>query len=496
MYTASADFLTILKSNIRKFKWSGSIVTVGGTTYDFDTDPDSLDGKIVSGTITRGISSQELSIGTAYSNSMSIEVILPGVSRYELYGGTISINCSLDGALDVIPMGVYTISEANQSTDHISLKAYDNMVKFDAVNFSASLNNSIQSPYAWLSQACTACGVTLGNSSAQISAMPNGSRKTGFADSVSDAKTWRDVLSYITAFLAGYAYIGRDGYLYIGHYKSASDDTITANFRYSSNLSDFRTTYDGLYATYKNEGLQEYVSNTNSGGLVLNLGTNPFLQITNQTNRQEALQEIIDAWDGIYYVPYSSDLPMAPIYDPGDVLKFTGNQAGTYDLGAITEITYNIGGATPVKCAGSNPLLAAAQDRFTKTVEGLSSEYSNGQEMGSKSFWLIESHVIANNNIGNTKTLVAQINFDQKTDVQRMGFMFDCDGTLTDSAVVKIEITVDDAIAYTQEYTDRKLKGKRDFPANTGFRVTGKGSHVAKVYMTVTDSPLLWSELA
>ena len=150
----------------------------------------------------------------------------------------------------------------------------------------------------------------------------------------------------------------------------------------------------------------------------------------------------------------------------------------------------------PVKCTGDNPLLAEAQDRFTKTVEGLSSEYSNGQEMGSKSFWLIESHVIANNNIGNTKTLVAQINFDQKTDVQRMGFMFDCDGTLSDSAVVTIEITVDDEIAYTQEYTDRKLKGKRDFPANTGFRVTGKGSHTAKVYMTVTDSPLLWSELA
>lgn len=496
MYTASADFLTILKSNIRKFKWSGSIVTVGGATYDFDTDPDSLDGKIVSGTITRGISSQELSIGTAYSNSMSIEVILPGVSRYELYGGTISINCSLDGALDVIPMGVYTISEANQSTDHISLKAYDNMVKFDAVNFSASLNSSIQSPYAWLSQACTACGVTLGNSSAQISAMPNGSRKTGFADSVSDAKTWRDVLSYITAFLAGYAYIGRDGYLYIGHYKSASDDTITANFRYSSNLSDFRTTYDGLYATYKNEGLQEYVSNTNSGGLVLDLGTNPFLQITNQTNRREALQEIIDAWDGIYYVPYSSDLPMAPIYDPGDVLKFTGNQAGTYDLGAITEITYNIGGATPVKCAGSNPLLAAAQDRFTKTVEGLSSDYSTGQEIGTKNFWLLHTHTIANDNIGSTKTLVAQIEFEQKTDVQRMGFMFDCDGDLSASAVIKVEMTVDDEVVWTEEYTDRRLAGKIPFPHNMGQRITGKGTHIAKVYMTVTDSKLKWSELA
>lgn len=496
MYSASADFQTKIKSNTRHMKWSGTITTVGGSAYDFDDDPNTSDGKIISGSITRSISSQSLNVGTAYASTLSLEVVLSGVSRYELYGGVVDISCSIDGALDVIPMGIFTISEANQALDHITIKAYDNMVKFDAVNFSASLNNSIQSPYAWISQACTACGVTLGTTSAQIGALPNGHRTTGFADSVADAKTWRDVLSYITAYLGGYAYIGRDGYLYIGSYGSNSADTVHSNFRYTSNLSDFRTTYDGLYATYKNDGVQEYVSNTNSGGLVLDLGVNPFLQFSNQTNRQAALQEIIDSWDGVYYVPYSSDMPIVPTYDVGDVLTFVDNQADVHDLGAITEITYKIDGTMSVKCTGDNPLLAEAQDRFTKTVEGLSSEYSNGQEMGSKSFWLIESHVIANNNIGGTKTLVAQINFDQKTDVQRMGFMFDCDGTLTDSAVVKIEITVDDAIAYTQEYTDRKLKGKRDFPANTGFRVTGKGSHTAKVYMTVTDSPLLWSELA
>ena len=496
MYSASADFLTKIKSNTRHLKWSGTITTVGGSTYDFDDDPNTSDGKIISGSITRSISSQSLNVGTAYASTLSLEVILSGVSRYELYGGVVDISCSIDGALDVIPMGKFTISEANQTSDHITVKAYDNMVKFDSVNFIPTNYTSVQLPYLWLSQACTACGVTLGSTSAQISALPNGNRKTGYADCVTDVKTWRDVLSYITAYLGGYAYIGRDGYLYVGSYGSNSVDTVPSNFRYSSNLSDFRTTYDGLYASYKDGGLQEYVSNTNSGGLVLDLGVNPFLQFSNQTNRQAALQEIIDSWDGVYYVPYSSDMPLVPTYDVGDVLTFTDNQADVYDLGAITEITYSIGNPMSVKCTGDNPILAEAQDRFTKSIEGLSSEYSNGMETGSKSFWLIESHVIANNNIGNTKTLVAQINFDQKTDVQRMGFMFDCDGTLTDSAVVKIEITVDDAIAYTQEYTDRKLKGKRDFPANTGFRVTGKGSHTAKVYMTVTDSPLLWSELA
>ena len=140
--------------------------------------------------------------------------------------------------------------------------------------------------------------MTLGNTSAEILAMPNGNRKTGFADSVADVSTWRDVLGYLATYLGGFAYIGRDGKLYIGQYKSISSDTIPANFRFSSNLSDFRTTYDGLYATYKDGGLQEYVSNSNTGGVVLDIGINPFLQFSDDTNRQNALQEIIDAWKG------------------------------------------------------------------------------------------------------------------------------------------------------------------------------------------------------
>jgi len=496
MYSASADFNTKIKSNARRMKWSGTITTVGGVTYAFDTDKDSANGKIVSGSITRSISSQSLNVGTAYASTLSLEVILPAVSRYELYNGVVEIYCSIDGAADVIPMGIFTISEANQALDHITIKGYDNMTKFDAVSFSASLNNSIQSPYAWLSQMCTACGVTLGTTSAQIGALPNGRRMTGFADSVADAKTWRDVLSYITAYLGGYAYIGRDGYLYIGSYGSNSADTVHSNFRYTSNLSDFRTTYDGLYATYKNDGVQEYVSNSNTGGLVLDLGVNPFLQFLNQNNRLQALQEIIDSWDGVYYVPYSSDMPLIPTYDVGDVLTFVDNQADVYDLGAITEITYKIDGTMSVKCAGDNPLLAEAQDRFTKTVEGLSSEYSTGQEIGTKDFWLLHTDGSTPMTIGATKTQVAEIEFEQKTDVQRMGFMFTCDGDLSDTALIKVEITVDDELDYTFEVSHKYLLGRRHIPVTWGSRIRDKGVHTAKVYMTVTDSPLTWGELA
>jgi len=490
MYSASADFLTNIKSNTRKITWSGTITTQGGSVYSLDLE------NIVSGAITRSISSQSLNIGTAYASTISMEMILPGVSRYELYNGTIELVCKVEGALDEIPMGIFTISEAMQTADHITIKGYDDMIKFDDVPFSSSVHDAALTPFQWLTIMCEECGVTLGTTFAQIEAMPNGRRVTGFADSVADAKTWRDVLSYITAYFGGYAYIGRDGYLYIGSYGSNSADTVHSNFRYTSNLSDFRTTYDGLYATYKNDGVQEYVSNSNTGGLVLDLGTNPFLQFTNQTNRLEALQEIIDAWNGVYYVPYSSDMPLIPTYDVGDVLTFVDNQADVYDLGAITEITYKIGGKMSVTCCGDNPRLADAQDRFTKTVAGLASEYNNGAEVGGKNFWLLHTENTEPITADHNKTQVAEIEWNQTVDVQRMGFMFTCDGDLSATAVVKVLITVDDAVQYSFEVTESKsMYGKRTYNATCGYRVTGKGIHTAKVYMTVTDNPLKWSDL-
>ena len=496
MYSASATFLTKIKSNTRKIKWSGTITTVGGSVYSFDDDSETLNGKIIQGSITRSISSQSLNIGTAYASTLSLEVVLPGVSRYELYEGIVEVSCSIGGATDVIPMGIYTISEASQTLDHINVKAYDNMLKFDATKYEVGQHIAIQTPYAWLSEMCIACGVALGSTSAQIEGMPNGNRRTGFADVVSDVSTWRDVLMYMAAFLGGFAYIDRDGKLYIGSYRSISSDTIPSSFRYSSDLSDYRTNYDGLYATYKEGGLQEYVSNNNSGGIVLDIGTNPFLQFTDQTNRLAALQEIIDSWNGVYYVPYSADMPLVPIYDPGDVLTFTDNQAGAYDIGAITEITYNIGGKMSVKCSGDNPILHSAQDRFTKTIAGLSKDYNNGQEVGGKNFWLLHTENTSALMVGSTKTKVAEIEFKQTVDVQRMGLMFTCEASLSDTAVVDILITVDDSASYEFEVTEEKsVKGKRILTSTCGFRITGKGTHAAKVYMKVTDNSLKWSDI-
>lgn len=488
MYQVSADFLTAIKSNIRKLSWSGEINLATPLSFS--------DSDIISGSLVKNISGESLEIGGVYASQLSLELILPNVSRYELYGKEITLSVSVDGASDVVPMGKFIITEALNQIGSVTITAFDEMIKLDDFSFIPANHTDILSPFEWLSEICEDCGLVLGSTSGQISLMPNGNRKTGFADVVTDAKTWRDVLGYLTAYLGGYAYIGRNGKLYVGLYGSNSVDTIPSSFRYTSNLSDFRTTYDGLYATYKDEGLQEYKSNGNTGGIILNLGVNPFLQFTNANNRGEALQEIIDAWNGIYYVPYDSDLPLLPHYDPSDVITFIDNQAAAYDFGAITEITYTIGGGMHITCSGDNPRLATAQDRFTKSVAGLSSEYNNGQQSGGKNFWLLHTQNDAQMTVENTKTLVANIEWKQTVDVQRMGFMFTCEASLSNTATVTILITVDDDALYEFETTEEKApNGKRILTSTCGFRVTGKTSHQAKVYMTVTDNPLIWSDM-
>ena len=492
MYAASAQYINAIKDNTVELGWNGSINTVGGNTYTFTKD-DIAPGN---GSIVRTISTQSLKIGTVFAAALNLELILPGVSRYELYGAKVTISNSVVGAADVIPMGEYTINKATQSADHINIVASDNMIKFADVNFTARDNSNIQLPYEWLLQACTECGVALGSTSADISVLPNGNRKTGFADCVTDVKTWRDALSYMAAYLGTFCLIGRDGKLYLKQYAAASSDTVDKLLRYSSGLSDYRTTYDGLYAIYKNDGVQEYVSNSNVDGLVLDLGTNPFLQFTDQDNRLAALQEIIDSWNGIYYVPYQCEMGIIPIYDPGDVITFTGNQAESYDYGSITQITYRFDGSMTIVCTGDNPLLASAQDRFSKTVAGLSSDYNNGQQIGGKDFWLLHTANTDTLTVGSTKTQVAEIEFKQTVDVQQIGLVFTCEASLSATAVVDILITVDDSEDYEFEYTSEKtLKGKRPFARTCAFRVTGKGTHTAKVYMKVTDNALKWSDL-
>lgn len=499
MYPVSNTFKEYIKKKTVTFEWHGTIVDKDENEYELKP----LNFARNSGKITRKCSGEKLEIGTTCASELQVNLYLD-VDRYTLIGGVITLDFTLyegvdgndDPVTEDVPMGIYTISESNQSNGQLSLIAYDNMTKFDDVSFNLATHNDIQLPYLWLVDACEACGITLGNTSAQIQNMPNGRRNIGFTDVAADVTSWRDILGKLATVLGGFAYIGRDGKLYIKQYTSASIDTISSSFRYKSDLSDYRTTYMGIHNVCRLNGVQEYVENENEDGLVLDIGTNPFLQFTRENARLKALQEIIDAWNGVYYVPFEVSMPIVPYYDPGDVVTFTDNQAAEYDYGAITEMVISIGGKMTIRCSGDDPRLENAQDKFSKTVEGISNDYSNTRNPGSNDFWMLHITNTEQLSVGSTEVQVAEIEWTQKTVFQDIEMILLIDAEISATATVTLRLNVDDEEDYeVVVVTDKSLKGTRPFHGSNPQKIYGKGLHTAKVYMTVTDTPMLVGDL-
>ena len=399
MYSVPTYAQNALDGTSKNITHYGVIETSGGEHIGFSA------GNIVGGSAVlnkKTSSRNSIDIGTVYASQLKIRLILPGVSRYILFGAKIwlyakiinteepastwasianftwsdisSRTWSSFGLECEIPLGVFTIASAEQGVGSIQITAYDDMLKFDAAY---APDATARTPYNWLALFCGGCGVALGSTMTQIRQLANGSRSMAFKSNTPGVaiKSYRDCLSYLCEALCCVAYIDRSGRLLLAKYGATIAKTIGAGRRYTSSLSDFVCYYTGLYATNAATAIAEYYSNTDytgeDDGLVLELGVNPLLQIENDTQRRAACQAIIDSLSALHYVPYSVSLPAHPEFDVLDVIEFTGNQAGANDFGAITDITYTVNGATKINCAGENPKLLDVVSRADKTISAL-----------------------------------------------------------------------------------------------------------------------------
>lgn len=496
MYSVSDAYKTAVSESGHKFNWYGTITATDGKVYNFDLSD------IVSGTgsIARSCEgSTSVEPGTVYASEFDMTLHL-SADRYTLYDGKINLYYTLDyvstprtwGQLEsytwgdvagatwdevipkqLIPMGIWTISEATKSgVDSIAIKSYDNMLDFD-VDLPSTLDNSAKLPYAWLAAACSACGVTLGTSEIGSYILANGTTKLAYANGVDDSvTTWRDLISVLGVATCSVAQIGRDGKLYMYPFGTKSLDTISDSARYSSDISDYVTSYGGLYAEYKEGSLDEYVGESNAS-LVYDAGTNPFLQITDAANRKTALNNLYAALKNIAYVPFTVTMVCDPKYDPMDVITLSGGQADSDKISCVTDMTIPVNGSMKVKCVGENPKLAQAQSRYTKNIEGLSSSTTTGQTTGSTDFWLLFD------NAGNA------ISFSQTTDYQRTQTSYTATYTLSVKSTVTVTVSVDGTAICTA--TEIQDAGSHVLTVVQAYLVEGSGTHEVTATMTATE---------
>ena len=404
MYPVSDAFLRAVRSNTRKYFWTGTIVTKGGMTYEFGAKEIVKD----SGYISRQCcGSTEIELGTVYAAEMGI-TLLSDIDRYTLEDAQVTLVFHLvlaDDSVEDVPMGVFEVSEANRLAKCLELKAYDFMLRFDK-----SFNGfeTVGTAYDFIALCCKRCKVEFANKRSEIDAMPNG----GVTISVyteNDIETCRDVLFYVAQVLGGFFIINREGKLELRKYGKDPVMKVEQRHRFSSSFSDFITRYTAVSSTNKQTQIAEYYALDPDNGLTMNLGVNPLLQFGLKETREMLCRNILTDLSVIRYVPFDSDTIGNPALDPGDVLTFTGGQADEGQITCITSIRQKIGGKQSLKCVGKNPRLAQAKSRNDKNISGLLNQIEDNAKTGK-----IGIHTFTNasaHEIGQTRVKLVSIQF-------------------------------------------------------------------------------------
>ena len=377
MYLVSEAFLRAVKSNTRRYFWTGTIVTKAGASYEFGAK------EIVkgSGYITRQCcGSTEIELGTVYAAEMGI-TLLSDIDRYTLEDAQVTLVFHLvleDGSVEDVPMGIFEVSEANRLAKCLELKAYDFMLRFDR-----SFNGfeTVGTAYDFIALCCKMCKVEFANKRADIDAMPNGS-VTLSVYTENDIETCRDVLFYVAQVLGGFFVINREGKLELKKYGKDSVMKVEQRHRFSSSFSDFITRYTAVSSTNKQTQIAEYYALDPDNGLTMNLGVNPLLQFGLEETREMLCRNILTDLSVIQYVPFDSDTIGNPALDLGDVLTFAGGQADEGQITCITSIQQKIGGRQSLKCVGKNPRLAQAKSKNDKNISRLLNQIEDNVKTG------------------------------------------------------------------------------------------------------------------
>ena len=391
--------LTESKQAIQHYECSGSVGSI-----EFD-DSNVLKGSLSFSNMCAG--SSEFRLGGGYIGQLNISFLGLNIDRNAWYGQQIELN--IDIGNNTIPVGVFTVDDAQHSKGIVAVKAYDNMAKFDKACGTDAGTNGF--PYDLLALACQACGVTLGMTRAEVEALPNGN-KTLVLNTMGDIETWRDYIYWIAVTLCGFATMDRSGNLVVKTFHNTVDDTIDSNVRFNtSSYADEIITYTGVNIYVEEDKAVEYYHAAVDTGYTLNIGNNPFFQVS-RIMREEYMANILAGLQNIQFNACNVKVPFGFHYDLGDVLQFPNGQGSATNKFCIMGVSHKYNaecGLTGI--AGQKQ----SKSKTDKNLQGLLSTVSKNE------FTSYELRNVAPISIGedeNVRLLLARIASNTQTKAQ------------------------------------------------------------------------------
>ena len=127
MYPVSQAYKTAIRARTRTDSVTGVLTLKDGTVLPLQPQD------LISGSLTldnQCVTGEELAFGCAYMGQAALS-LRTELDRYSFHGASLVLTYALqlpDGSWERVPLGCYTVAEAERRALYVSIKAYDNIL--------------------------------------------------------------------------------------------------------------------------------------------------------------------------------------------------------------------------------------------------------------------------------------------------------------------------------------------------------------------------------
>ena len=339
MWAVSNKYKEYIAKKTVEYVWYGQIAFTDGTTATFDNENVDQNKSRLTRQIVKG---ENLEVGGVFSGELVLGLrdsaawkISDRTYKYEESEVTLYFRLKYpDNTSEDVLCGKFIINKAERTYHTVTLTAYDDINKLNEKLANVYTGNF--EPYDAISSICSAAGVTLGMTRAQIEAFPSGTRSDLKLGSYKKGVTYKKILGDICAILGVNAICDRYNRLIFVKINPTSVREVGAEHRYSSSYIDYIGHYSIMYYALKNGDVMEVDDGSTSDPpikqLGINIGKNTLLEEYDTETTSWILYGILyNNFRNVYYSPVNVTMPADPSLDVGDMISIVGGEIiGTY----------------------------------------------------------------------------------------------------------------------------------------------------------------------
>lgn len=450
MFPVSQDYITAIRANSRPYD------TVYGTVYLPDGTTVTVNSSIMpTNAITiskQVIDGDELMFGGVFSSELKLSLITDK-DRYAFFNAVVELFYKIEIATDTfeeVPLGVFTVTDADRPNDIVNLTAYDNMTMLDG-----SIGGNVISGTLWeiFQRISLDTNMELAFTEEDLQDFPNYEYALEAAQD-RGINTYRDICKMICQLLGCFGYADREGRLALKKFSTTPDLALTKGDWYSVVPADYFTHYIGLSVTSTSGTYSASSTDPLEVGSIMIIEDAPAWDLGSEASLRERTTELFTYLHSIDYTPCELDMPSDASFDCGDMLALTLRDGTTINT-IITSMEWKFHAGMSISSEGINPYLSQ------EAMIDNSGQRILSQAVAKSKLQFVHFTNPSTRTIGDDETsLIAEVEFTPTADTDALfvaTILVDADvldTTTTTTESVQVPITVTDQQGQPAVITD------------------------------------------